>query len=153
MAKSQQSWNKQEKEKSRQKKKKDKEAKKQERQASARDGSNMDEMIAYVDEYGRITSTPPDPTATKGVIKAEDIEISVRNKNSDVKDETPKTGTVTFFNNAKAYGFIKDSITNDSYFVHANALESAIKEGDLVTFQVEKTFKGLSAIGVKVIKK
>lgn len=152
MAKSQQSWNKQEKEKSRQKKKKDKEAKRVERQASARDGSNMDDMIAYVDEYGRITSTPPDPSA-KGVIKAEDIEINVRNRNQEPKDESPKTGVVSFFNNTKAYGFIKDSVSNESYFVHANALESAIKEGDIVTFQVEKTFKGLSAIGVKVIKK
>ena len=54
MAKSQQARNKQEKEKLKLKKKKDKAQKKLERQAESRDGSNLDDMIDYVDEYGLI---------------------------------------------------------------------------------------------------
>jgi hypothetical protein len=80
MARSQQSWNKHENEKKKLKKKKDKAAKKLERAANTVDGNILDDMIAYVDEYGRITDTPPDPTIKKSVIKAEDIEIGVPKK-------------------------------------------------------------------------
>ena len=79
MARSQQSWNKIENEKKKQKKKKDKAARKLERASNTADGNNPDSMIAYVDEYGRISDTPPDP-ATKSVIKAEEIEIGVGKK-------------------------------------------------------------------------
>lgn len=151
MVKSQQTRNKQEKEKLKQKKKKDKAAKKVERLAGARDGSNMDDMIAYVDEYGQITSTPPDPLQ-KNIINAEDIEIDVRNKNVSRAEDTPKTGIVSFFNDSKGYGFIKDSVTQESLFVHANSLDVVIKEGDIVTFMTERSPKGLNAVSVKKIK-
>ena len=72
MVKSKESWNKKEVEKNRLKKKKDKEQKKMERRANPKGGSSLDDMIAYVDEDGRITSTPPDPK-NKKVIKEEDI--------------------------------------------------------------------------------
>ena len=77
MAKSHETWNKKEAEKKKQKKRKDKEAKKEERKANAKEGkTSLDEMMAYVDEYGNISSTPPDPTK-KIVIKEEDIEIGI----------------------------------------------------------------------------
>ncbi|MBP7509647.1 MAG: hypothetical protein KA807_17675 [Prolixibacteraceae bacterium] len=43
------------------KKRKDKALKKIERKNNTANGNNLDEMIAYVDENGMITSTPPDP--------------------------------------------------------------------------------------------
>ena len=113
MARSQQSWNKIEKEKQKQKKKKDKAAKKLERASNASDGNNLDDMIAYVDEYGRITDTPPDP-ATKQAIKAEDIEIGVRKKEDMEPESEFRTGIVSFFNESKGFGFIKDLATGES---------------------------------------
>lgn len=151
MIKSQTTRIKQEKEKQKQKKKQDKAAKKIERLAGARDGSNLDDMIAYVDEYGQITSTPPDPLQ-KDIIKVEDIDIEVRNKNVSRNEDTPRTGVVSFFNDSKGYGFIKDSISQESLFVHINSLEGPIKEGDIVTFATERSPKGLNAINVKKIK-
>lgn len=151
MVKSQQTRNKQEKEKLKQKKKKDKAQKKIERQSESRDGSNLDDMMAYVDEYGRITSTPPDPTQKKIVINTEDIEIDVRNKNVARNEEVPGTGVVSFFNESKGYGFIKDSSSRDSLFVHINSVEGLIKEGDTVTFSTERGPKGLSAVNVKKV--
>ncbi len=53
MPKSQETWNKKEKEKKRQKKKEEKAQRKEERKAHATDGS-LDSMLAYVDEYGRL---------------------------------------------------------------------------------------------------
>lgn len=59
MAKSQQTFNKIEKEKQRAKKREEKKKKKEERKANPK-GSDFD--IAYVDEYGNLTDTPPDPS-------------------------------------------------------------------------------------------
>jgi len=58
MAKSQATFMKKQLEKNRQKKKEDKEQRKLERQQNST-GGNMDNMMAYVNEFGEITSTPP----------------------------------------------------------------------------------------------
>jgi len=149
MSKSQETWNKKETEKKRQKKKKDKEQKKQERRANVKEGSSFDDMIAYVDENGQITSTPPDPNK-KVVINNEDIVISIA-KQENIKPADPiRKGIVSFFNSSKGYGFIKDLETQDSVFVHINGLIDSIKENDKVTFEVEMGQKGPNAVKVKL---
>jgi cold shock CspA family protein len=149
MGKSQETWNKKETEKKKQKKRKDKEAKKEERKAHAKDGSNLDEMLAYVDENGNISSTPPDPTK-KRQIKEEDIQIGVP-KQDTTKYEVVRTGIVTFFNDSKGYGFIKDQETQESVFVHVNGLIEPIKENNKVSFEVEMGHKGPNAVKVKLV--
>lgn len=47
-------------EKNRLKKREEKEQRKQERQQNASSG-DLESMMAYVNEFGEITSTPPDP--------------------------------------------------------------------------------------------
>ena len=64
MAKSQQTFSKSEKEKKRLKKRQEKEAKKLARKEEEKN-SGLDSMMAYVDEFGNITDTPPDPTKKK----------------------------------------------------------------------------------------
>lgn len=59
MAKSQATFMKKQLEKNRQKKKEDKLQRKQERQQSGGDGS-LESMMAYVNEFGEIVSTPPE---------------------------------------------------------------------------------------------
>ena len=76
MARAQETFSKKENEKKRLKKKNDKEEKRELRLASAKKGQSLDEMLAYVDENGNISSTPPDPTK-KRVIKTEDIRIRI----------------------------------------------------------------------------
>lgn len=148
MGRSQETFNKKEREKKKLKKRKDKEEKKEERKANAKKSSSLEDMMAYVDENGRITSTPPDPKK-KAEIRAEDIELGVpRNHNTEPED-TLRTGTVSFFNESKGYGFIKDSVSKESVFVHLNGLMEKVQENDKVTFEVESTPKGLSAVNVK----
>ena len=131
------------------KKRKEKEQKRQERKQQSRDGSNLDDMIAYVDEFGQITSTPPD-LSQKKVIKAEDIEIGVPRNVLPDTDETIRKGIVTFFNDSKGFGFIKDTLTQQDVFVHINALIEPIKENNKVTFEIVKGPKGPNAINVKI---
>jgi len=150
MGRSQETFNKKEQEKKRAKKKQDKELKKEERKANSDKGKSLDDMMAYLDEDGNITSTPPDPTRKKKEIKQEDIRISVSKQEDMEPVETIRKGTVTFFNDSKGYGFIKDHVTQESIFVHVNALTTPIKENDKVTFEVEMGQKGPTAVRVKL---
>ena len=63
-----------------------------------------------------------------------------------------KKGTVKFFNNARGYGFIKISDSEEDIFVHESGLIDEIRENDNVKFDVEQGKKGLNAVNVKVIK-
>ena len=143
-------FSKKEKEKARQKKRKDKEEKREERKASAQKGQGLDTMLAYVDENGNITSTPPDPRK-KRVIDQEDIQIGVAKQEAAGPQDTVRQGIVSFFNGSKGYGFIRDLQSQESIFVHMNGLIDAISENDKVTFEVTRTPKGLNAIEVKKV--
>ena len=74
MAKSQETFSKKEKEKARLKKRQDKQFKREENKANPKK-SGLQDMIAYVDEYGNLSSTPPDPSK-KRVILSEDKALS-----------------------------------------------------------------------------
>ena len=150
MGRPKETYNKKELEKKRLKKKKDKEQKKVERKASSESGKRMEDMFAYVDENGNIVSTPPDPR-NKKIINSEDIRISVSRQEPVDPADLIRKGTVTFFNDAKGYGFIKDHESQESIFVHINELENKVQENDKVTFETEKGPKGLNAVRVKLI--
>ena len=141
-------WNKKEREKKKQQSRKEKEERKQERKETAK-SKNPDDMLAYIDENGNISSTPPDPKKMRKV-RLEDIEIGVPKHEPVDPADLIRTGIVTFFNESKGYGFIKDMETQESVFVHINGLKEAIKENNKVTFEVEMTQKGASAINDKI---
>lgn len=150
MGRSQETFNKKEKEKKRLKKKEDKQQKKEDRKANSDKGKSFEDMLAYVDENGMLTSTPPDPKK-KRVFKVEDIQIGVSRQEPIDPADLIRKGTITFFNDSKGYGFIKDSENGDSVFVHINALSGPVKENDKVTFETEHGPKGLNAVNVKLI--
>ena len=148
MAKSQATFNKKEKEKKKMQKRKEKEQRKEERKANFKEGQTLEDMMAYVDENGNIVSTPPDPTK-KRIVKEEDIVLGSSNVGG-MRTNSVRKGKVTFFNNSKGYGFIKDEQTQDSIFVHVNSLNITIKENDKVTFETQRGVKGLTAVNVKM---
>jgi cold shock CspA family protein len=149
MGRSQETYNKKEVRNKKEKKRKEKEQRRQERREN-REKSGLDDMIAYVDENGMLTSTPPDPDKKKKV-KLEDIEIGVPSRDARVIDPLRK-GVVSFFNESKGYGFIKDLETKESVFFHVNNTVDDVKEGNLVSFETERGHKGLTAIGIKIVK-
>jgi cold shock CspA family protein len=147
MAKSGDTFGKKEKEKKRAKQRQDKAEKMEERKANAKKGKSLDEMMAYIDENGNISDTPPDPKKMK-VFKQEDINIGVP-KFEEREEDLIRSGVVTYFNNDKGFGFINDLQTQERVFVHVNQLSEPLKEGDKLTFEVEMGPKGPSAINVK----
>ena len=150
MAGSQETFSKKELEKKRLKKRKEKEEKKEERKANAGKAQSLEEMFAYVDEDGNLTTTPPDQKKKKS-IDASEINLDY-SKPAAGPEELIRTGTVTFYNQTKGYGFIKDAITGESIFVHMNGLKEPVKENSRVTFETERTPKGKTALNVKLKK-
>jgi CspA family cold shock protein len=61
-------------------------------------------------------------------------------------------GTVKFFNEAKGFGFIKPSDSDEDIFVHSSGLIDKIRMNDKVEFEKERGKKGMNAINVKVVK-
>jgi cold shock CspA family protein len=145
------SWNKKDREKKKQQSKKEKNERKLERKEQSKDGKSFNDMLAYIDENGNLSSKPPDP-AKRVDIKLEDIEISVPKHQPVNPEDLIRKGVVSFFNDAKGYGFIKDLVTQESAFVHVNSLSETIKEHDKVTFEVEMGHKGANAVNVKLVK-
>jgi len=139
---------KKEKEKKRAKEKQDKAQKLKERKANNSKGKGLEDMMAYLDENGNITSTPPIP-GKKKEIELEDIQLGAAKVVA--QEDLVRTGTITFFNEEKGYGFITDAANRENVFVHANQLRQPVKEKDRVTFETERTLKGLSALNVKKI--
>ena len=147
MGKSQETFSKKEKEKKRLKKRQEKLAKREERRANPK--KTFEELIAYVDENGNLSDTPPDLTK-KNKIKAEDIQLGVPSRESEDVDPIKK-GKLEFYNNDKGYGFIKEDVTNDKFFVHVSSINGEIIEGDKISFELEQGPKGLNAVRVNKI--
>ncbi|MBJ6119284.1 cold shock domain-containing protein [Pontibacter sp. BT310] len=58
-------------------------------------------------------------------------------------------GIVKFYNDLKGFGFIKETNSDQEYFVHASGLVDEIRENDEVVFELQEGRKGLNAVNVK----
>lgn len=148
MAKSQQTYNKIEKEKARAKKREEKQKKKDARKA---EGGSGGIQFAYVDAYGNLTDTPPNPE-DKIKVDAESIVLGVPKKEESDEDNDPtRTGKVSFYDSSKGFGFIIDAENNEKYFCHVSGLLSDIAENDKVTFELERGQRGMNAVKVQKV--
>jgi cold shock CspA family protein len=148
MSKSRETYGKKDVRSKQEKKRKEKEQKRLERKENKGSG-NLEDQFAYVDEFGNITSTPPD-TTNRTTVNAEDIETGVPKRAEPDPSELIRVGTVTFFDAGKGYGFIKESGTGLDIFFHINGILEPVKEGNKVTYETVKGLKGPNAINVKV---
>jgi cold shock CspA family protein len=149
MAKSKASFGKREKEMKRLKERQEKQEKMQERKAGNKTAKSLNDMMAYIDENGNLSSVPPDPSK-KRIINAEDVQIGVP-KYEHTEEELTRTGVVAFFNDSKGFGFINEANTGERFFVHISQLTEPIAERDRVTFEIERGDRGLNAVNVKKI--
>jgi len=60
-------------------------------------------------------------------------------------------GTVKFFNETKGFGFITPTDGSKDVFVHVSDLNSEIREGDKVTYELRDGQKGPNAVNVSLI--
>lgn len=136
-------FGKRENEKKKQARRIEKQNRKEERKLSGK-VNGFEDMIAYVDENGRITSEQPDVNRKKEEINQEEIRISTPKK----EEAVILKGRVEHFNTSKGYGFIKDLAGTDKYFFHVNNVIDDIIENDIVTFDLERGKRGMNAINI-----
>jgi len=148
MGRSQETSNKKEVRSKQDKKRKDKEKKRIFKKENDNGGGSM---IAYVDEFGMISSTPPDFDRRKNT-NAEDIEISIPKRDASQKSNPIRKGILTFFNDSKGFGFIRDLETQDSVFVHVNNFQEQIQQDNVVSFEVENGQRGPAAVNVRIFR-
>jgi len=147
MAKSQQTYNKSEKEKKRLKKRELKAKKKAARKLDIAENGSKGIPFAYVDHNGQLTDTPPDPTL-KVAVDIDDIVLGIPKKVEGEEEDPVRKGKVSFFDTSKGFGFIIDSENNEKYFCHVSGLIDQIAENDSVTFELERGMKGMNAVKV-----
>jgi len=141
------SFNKRELEKKKEQKKKEKQLRKEERKAGG--SKSFGDMIAYVDEKGVITSTPPDQSKKLEVDLGNILISTPKRKEVEVK---PLNGRVEYFNSDKGFGFIKETGGADKYFFHISNAPAGISEGKMVTFELERGERGMNAVRIVFIK-
>ncbi len=148
MAKSQQTYNKKEKEKAKQKKREEKQKKKEARKADKSTGIEF----AYVDHEGNLTDTPPDPSL-KPEIDPDEIVLGIPPLEEGDREafDPVRTGKVSFYDSSKGFGFIIDNENNEKYFTHVSGIIDEISENDKVTFELEKGQKGMNAVRVQKV--
>ena len=148
MAKSKATFGKRDKEKKKLERRQEKADKKEARKANAKKGASLEDMMVYIDEDGNFSNTPPDPKKRKE-IDAADIELDITKKQAAASEDARRSGVVTMFNDAKGYGFIRDTASQKSVFVHINAVHGDIRERDHVSFDLQRTAKGDNAVNVQ----
>jgi len=152
MGKSQQTFNKKEREKKKQKKKKEKRERREQRKLEKAEKGKLtfEDQVMYLDHDGNLVAEKPDPSK-KVEIKVEDIKLGVPQFERESLNPI-KRGKVKFFKEENGYGFITEKITKESIFVHANDAYSDIKENHIVQFEIGQGNKGKKAINVIQIK-
>ncbi len=148
MAKSKETFGKKENEKKKQKKRQDKAERKEQRKFDKEPGKSFEDMIMYVDENGNLTPDKPDPSKRVKINK-EDIVLGVPNR---PEFDPLRKGRITYFDDAKGYGFITDRDSDERIFVHASELEEMVQVNDKVSFEKSRGPKGPIAIKVQKIK-
>ena len=143
-------FEKREKEKKRLQNQEEKKRRKEARKANA-SGGGLENMMAYLDENGQITSTPPDPTKVRKPIDASEIEIGVPKRTKEDEPSKERVGRVDFFDSSKGFGFIKEDGTQERFFVHVSGLLDEVNENDKVQFEIERGQKGMNAVRVKKV--
>lgn len=145
-------YSKRDNEKKKQEKRVEKQKKKETRKLNDKP-AGFDDMIAYVDENGRISSTPPSANSEKSTKSGFDNDQYSRESKSESQKSnnsmTERKGRVEHVNAEKGYGFIKETSQVDKYFFHVSGLLEAIQVGDSVYFDLERGKKGYNAVRIR----
>ncbi|UKB85187.1 cold shock domain-containing protein [Chryseobacterium sp. MEBOG06] len=124
-------------------KQKEKALRREERKTNNNKG--MDDVFMYVDEFGRLTSTPPEQ---RQEVNIEEIQLGA----APIIDEDPRKLGIITFHSEKGYGFITEDVTKENIFFHNNNCAEMVKKGNKVSFEKEKSPKGFSAVNIQIVK-
>ncbi len=133
MSRNQLTFKKKERAKKQQLKKKEKLERREFNKSNNNKGKDLEEMFAYVDEFGNISNTPPQTTYK---FKEEDLERPVD------PTELYHYGKVSYFNETGKYGFIRDSETSETVYFNDRLAGIDLNIGDKVKFKYARSKQG-----------
>jgi len=133
MAKNQLTFNKKERAKKQQQKKQEKLEKKALNKSNNNKGKSLEEMFAYVDEFGNISNTPPE---RRYEFKEEDLQ-----RPADPIEEF-RHGKVSYYNETGHYGFIRDNLTRETVYFNDRLVGVTLQLDQKVKFKYIRTKQG-----------
>jgi len=146
-------YSKKERNKKKLQKRKEKEQRRDEKRFEvSKNGKSLEDMIAYVDENGNLSNTPPDERKVSR-IALEDIAIATPRGEPEDPTALP-TGTISYYDTTKGYGFITSTRNQERIFVHRSQLADpsvVLATGDKVEYQAVKGPRGMQAELVRKI--
>ncbi|SMG08266.1 cold-shock protein [Sphingobacterium psychroaquaticum] len=130
MARNQITSNKKDRAKKQQQKKQQKLEKKEFNKANNDKGKALEEMFAYVDEFGNLTDTPPEK---KYEFKEEHLT------RPEVEEDEYRHGKVSYYNHEGHYGFIRDNENKQTAYFNDKLIGMVLRLDQKVKY---KTIRG-----------
>ncbi|KGE12372.1 cold-shock protein [Sphingobacterium deserti] len=142
MGKSQITFNKKERVKKQQLKKQHKQERREMHKLENDKGKSLEDMFAYVDEFGNISNTPPEK---KYEFKETDLLRPVE------LDEY-QYGKVSYYNEQGRYGFIRDNLTSQTVYFNDLLAGKVLQLNQKVKYKSVRTKQGnqISEVSVNV---
>lgn len=142
MAKSQLTFRKKEQAKKKQLKKKEKQERRELNKSNNQKGKALEEMFAYVDEFGNISDTPPTQPYK---FKEEDLQ-----RPADPEDEY-LYGKVSYYNEAGQYGFIRDNVSRETVYFNDRLAGTVLELNQKVKYKYVRSKQGNQISEVELI--
>ncbi len=133
MAKSQQTFRKKENAKQKQIKKKNKKERREFNKTSNNKGKSLEEMYAYVDEFGNISNTPPTE-----VYKFKESDLH----KPTINEDEFLFGKVSYYNEAGHYGFIRDNISKETVYFNDSLAGMILRIDQKVKYKYIRSKQG-----------
>lgn len=139
MAKSQLTFQKKERAKRKQIKKQQKQERREFNKTNNNKGKPLEEMFAYVDEFGSISDTPPE-------------------LRQDNKEKTPTQnhdeflfGRVSYYNDKGRYGFIRNNLSRETVYFNDNIVGMVLNVDEKVKYKTTRSKQGIQASEVSLL--
>lgn len=142
MARSQLTFKKKETAKKKQQKKQEKQQRREQNKLSNDKGKTLEEMFAYVDEFGNISDTPPTQTYK---FKEEDLLPP-----SNPEDEY-LYGKVSYYNETGRYGFIRDNESRETVYFNDRLAGMVLELNQKVKYKYMRSKQGNQVSEVEII--
>ena len=139
MSKSQITFNKKEREKKKLLKKQQKNEKKEFNKTNNDKGKSLEELFAYVDEYGNISDKPP--------VKLKEGETPTYNASPQ---EDYSFGKVVHYNTESNYGVIRDNETQQSIYFNDRLVGQKLNLNQKVKFKFKSAKQGAQVTEVLI---
>ena len=142
MARSQLTFKKKETAKKKQQKKQEKQQRREQNKLNNDKGKTLEEMFAYVDEFGNISDTPPSQPYK---FKEEDLLPP-----SDPEDEY-LYGKVSYYNETGHYGFIRENESRETVYFNDRLAGTVLELNQKVKYKYTRSKQGNQISEVEII--